>query len=292
MPTRYSIKDLERLSGIKAHTLRIWESRYGILNPERTSTNIRWYMTEDLRKILNISVLNNHGIKISKIAQFTEAEINENVRKLTDNVLDENEQITAMVLAMIELDEIRFEKIISTCILRLGFESCVEQIIFPFFKKIGVMWQTGSINPVQEHFISNLVRQKLIVALDGVTPNANVEPKTAVLFLPSNELHEMSLLYYAYKIKSRGHRVIYLGQSVPFEDLERTFDLRRPDFFLSIFTHDMKEINLNEYLSKMSKAFPDTTIYISGFQLMKRKIQLPNNVHLFINPEEVNALFP
>jgi MerR family transcriptional regulator, light-induced transcriptional regulator len=292
MPTRYSIKDLERLSGIKAHTLRIWESRYGILNPERTSTNIRWYMSEDLRKILNISVLNNHGIKISKIAQFTDTEINEHVKRLTENILDENEQITAMVVAMIELDELRFEKIISTCILRLGFEHCVEQIMFPFFKKIGVMWQTGSINPVQEHFISNLFRQKLIVALDGVIPRSNPAVKTAVLFLPSNELHEMSLLYYSYKLKSRGHRVIYLGQSVPFEDLERTFDLRRPDFFLSIFTHDMKEINLNEYLSKMAVAFPDTTIYISGFQFLKRKVQLPKNVHLFVNPEEINTLFP
>lgn len=290
MPARYSIKDLERLSGIKAHTLRIWELRYGILNPERTSTNIRWYMSDDLRKILNISVLNNHGIKISKISQLTEVEINEHVRRLTDNTLDENEQITAMVVAMIELDEPRFEKLIANCVLRLGFERTVEQIMFPFFKKIGVMWQTGSINPVQEHFISNLFRQKLIVALDGVIPNENKDAKTAVLFLPSNELHEMSLLYYAYKIKSKGHKVIYLGQSVPFTDLERTFDLRRPDFFLTIFTHEMKEINLNDYLHHMSAAFPDTTIYVSGFQLMKRKMQLPKNIHLFSSPEDLHKI--
>lgn len=290
MPARYSIKDLERLSGIKAHTLRIWEQRYGVLAPERTVTNIRWYMAEDLRKILNISVLNNHGIKISKIAKLTDEEINEQVRRLTENQSNENEQVTSLVISMIEFDETRFEKIVSGCILRYGFERTVETVVFPFFRKIGVMWQTGSINPVQEHFITNLFRQKLIVAIDGLIPDARKDQKTFVLFLPSNELHEMSLLYYAYKIKSRGHKLIYLGQSVPFDDLERSFDLRRPDYFLTIFTHDMKEINLNDYLYRMSITFPETTILISGFQLMKRKLQLPRNITMFSNPEDISAI--
>jgi MerR family transcriptional regulator, light-induced transcriptional regulator len=287
MPAKYSIKDLERLSGIKAHTLRIWEQRYGILAPERTATNIRWYLAEDLRKILNISVLNNHGIKISRIAQLSDEEINEQVRRFTENQIDENEQVTSLVIAMIEFDENRFEKIISGCILRFGFERTIETILFPFFRKIGVMWQTGSINPVQEHFISNLFRQKLIVAIDGIIPDARREQKTFVLFLPSNELHELSLLYYAYKIKARGHKLIYLGQSVPFDDLERSFDLRRPDYFLTIFTHDMKEINLNDYLYRLSITFPDTPVLVSGFQLLKRKISLPSNIFLFSNAEDI-----
>jgi hypothetical protein len=149
------------------------------------------------------------------------------------------------------------------------------------------MWQTGSINPVQEHFISNLFRQKLIVAIDGIIPDARRDQKTFVLFLPSNELHELSLLYYAYKIKARGHKLIYLGQSVPFDDLERSFDLRRPDFFLTIFTHDMKEINLNDYLYRLSITFPNTPVLVSGFQLLKRKISLPSNIILFSNSEDI-----
>ncbi|MGL5889831.1 MAG: MerR family transcriptional regulator [Bacteroidia bacterium] len=288
MPAKYSIKDLERLSGIKAHTLRIWEQRYGILSPERTATNIRWYMAEDLRKILNISVLNNHGIKISHIAQLTDEEINDQVRRFTENQINENEQVTSLVIAMIEFDENRYEKILSGCILRFGFEKTIETILFPFFRKIGVMWQTGSINPVQEHFISNLFRQKLIVAIDGVIPDARRLQKTFVLFLPSNELHELSLLYYAYLIKARGHKLIYLGQSVPFEDLERSFDLRRPDYFVTVFTHDMKEINLNDYLYRLSITFPDTTVLVSGFQILKRKINLPSNIILFSNAQDID----
>jgi DNA-binding transcriptional MerR regulator len=289
MPAKYSIKDLERLSGIKAHTLRIWEQRYELFSPARTTTNIRWYTAGDLRKLLNVSVLNNHGIKISKIASMKEDAINKLVVEYTETTTDEAEQVTALVMAMVDLNEARFDKIISLCFMRFGFEKTVEEIIYPFFRKIGVMWQTGSINPVQEHFISNLVRQKIIVAIDGLVPTQIEKPKTFVLYLPNNELHELSLLYYCYKIRSRGHQVIYLGQSVPVEDLETSFDQRPPHFFLTVLTHEIKDVNLQEYLNRLSKKFPESTFLVSGFQMMKRKLSLPRNIQVFKEPSDIHV---
>jgi DNA-binding transcriptional MerR regulator len=289
MPAKYSIKDLERLSGIKAHTLRIWEQRYELFSPARTSTNIRWYTAGDLRKLLNVSVLNNHGIKISKIASMKDDAINKLVVEYTETTTDETEQVTALVMAMVDLNEARFDKIISLCFMRFGFEKTVEEIIYPFFRKIGVMWQTGSINPVQEHFISNLVRQKIIVAIDGLVPTQIDQPKTFVLYLPNNELHELSLLYYCHKIRSRGHHVIYLGQSVPVEDLETSFDQRPPHFFLTVLTHEIKDVNLQEYLNRLSKKFPESTFLVSGFQMMKRKLSLPRNIQVFKEPSDIHV---
>jgi hypothetical protein len=142
---------------------------------------------------------------------------------------------------------------------------------------------------VQEHFISNLVRQKIIVAIDGLVPTQIDQPKTFVLYLPNNELHELSLLYYCHKIRSRGHHVIYLGQSVPVEDLETSFDQRPPHFFLTVLTHEIKDVNLQEYLNRLSKKFPESTFLVSGFQMMKRKLSLPRNIQVFKEPSDIHV---
>jgi DNA-binding transcriptional MerR regulator len=206
MPTQYAIKDLERLSGIKAHTLRIWEQRYGILKPERTDTNIRYYTGEDLKRILNISLLNNNGFKISKIAKLPDEEIIKQVQSILNNYTKENDQIDNLVLCMLEMNEPKFEKIVSNCIIHFGFESTIEKIIFPFMRQIGNMWLMGTINPAQEHFISHLVRQKIIVGIDGLFPEPLANPKTFLLYLPTNELHELGLLYCNFLVKAKGHK--------------------------------------------------------------------------------------
>lgn len=232
-PTKYSIKDLERLSGIKAHTIRMWEQRYNFLNPERTETNIRHYSGEDLRKLLNVAVLNQKGIKISHIVKMTEQEMNARVVEFTSDFGDQQTQIEGLVIAMIDLDESRFNHIISGCILRQGFEDTMLNVIYPFFKKVGVLWQTGSINAAQEHFISNLIRQKLIVAVDAL-PHSNLpDARKYVLFLPEGELHEMGLLFHSYLIQKAGHKVIYLGQSVPLNDLREVMRIQNPDICMT-----------------------------------------------------------
>lgn len=272
----YSIKDLEQLSGIKAHTLRIWEQRYNLLSPKRTDTNIRYYDDADLKLILNVALLNDNGFKISKIASMEHQELRDEVMKLTERSLTHDDQIHALTISMIEMDEERFDKILSSNILKLGFEQTMLNIIYPFMSKIGVLWQTGAINPAQEHFISNLVRQKLIVAIDGqVTKGGG---KKFLLYLPAGELHEISLLFACYLIKSKGHKVIYLGQNTPNEDLNSVYAMHQPDYLMTVVTTSPSAEQIQEYLDNLSKRFSEATILVSGYQVIGQDLKLPSNV--------------
>jgi DNA-binding transcriptional MerR regulator len=261
---KYSIKDIERISGIKAHTLRIWEKRYGIIEPKRTETNIRYYTNEELRKILNIAILNNYGMKISKIVGLTAEELHQKVIEISTEEVEENLQIESLVVAMVEVDESRFEKILANCTLRLGFEQTVLGIIHPFFKKVGVLWQAGAINPAQEHFISNLIRQKLIVAIDSQGMMVKEGAKRFLLFLPEGELHELGLLFYSYLIQKAGHKVVYLGQSVPLSDVKKVNDQNPADFIITGTLGMSPTEGMNDTLQRIIETFPNNKIILNN----------------------------
>ncbi len=282
---KYSIRDLEKLSGIKAHTLRIWEKRYNLVEPKRTNTNIRYYDDGDLKKILNIALLNHNGIKISKIAQFDNAEICNRINDLSQNSNDAASMIDNMVISMVELDEKKFEKTLSTSLLKLGLEETILQTIYPFFEKVGILWQTGVIFPAQEHFVSNLIRQKLNVAIDGIVGNENPASKSFLIFLPEGELHEIGILFFHFLAKKYGHKVIYLGQSVPFEDLESVQRLQSCDYLLTSFSSSLHGIEINSYIQKLAETFREKQILYSSFEYENINKQFPKNVHRVINPE-------
>ncbi|GHE57937.1 MULTISPECIES: MerR family transcriptional regulator [Roseivirga] len=283
----YSIKDLEHLSGIKAHTLRIWEQRYGLINPKRTDTNIRFYDQDDLKLILNVSLLKDNGFKISKIAQMSKEEMHETVLEIADKATSFADQIYGLTLAMIDLDEQRFEKIISSNTLKIGFERTMLNIIYPFLTKIGIMWITDSINPAQEHFISNLIRQKVIVAIDGQYETYDEEAKKYMLFLPEGELHELSLLFANYLIRARGNRVVYLGQNMPFQDLQVAFNAYKPDYLLTIMTTKDRNISTEEYLANLADNFSDTPILVAGSQVIGQDLELKENIVQIANPNHL-----
>jgi DNA-binding transcriptional MerR regulator len=268
MSQKLSIKELESLSGIKAHTLRIWEQRYGILKPERTDTNIRYYNNDDLKRILNISLLNHNGYKISKIAEYSYEQLLLEAEKFLNDFTKESYQIENLTLCLMDLDDDRFEKTVNSSIIHFGFENTIEKILFPFLRQMGNMWQVGMINPAQEHYISNLIRQKLIVGIDKLSPNPIQQPKTILFFLPNDELHEMGLLYTNFLCKSKGHKCIYLGQSVPFEDIVALCKTTKPDKIISIFTSKLKDITLNEYFKQLIDNIPEAEFLFSGRQLM------------------------
>lgn len=261
---KYSIKDIERLSGIKAHTLRIWEKRYGIIEPQRTETNIRYYNNEQLKKVLNIAILNNYGMKISKIVGLSATELHQKVLEISNEEVEENLQIESLVIAMVEVDESRFEKILANCTLRLGFEKTVLSIIYPFFKKVGILWQAGAINPAQEHFISNLIRQKLIVAIDSQGMMVKEGAKRFLLFLPEGELHELGLLFYSYLIQKAGHKVIYLGQSVPLSDVKKVNAHNPADYILTSSLSISAISGVNALLKEILDAFPDKKVILTN----------------------------
>lgn len=274
----YSIKDLERLSGVKAHTIRIWEQRYNIINPQRTNTNIRYYSDSDLRKLLNISLLNNHGYKISKIAKLTDAEINTEVQHVTEAEQDADSQLAALTLTMIELDEERFEKLLASNILRQGFEVTMSSVIFPFLERVGVMWMTGAIKPAQEHFVSNIIRQKLIVAIDGQMNSAEGGDNTYMLFSPEGEFHEIGLLFMNYLIRARRKRSVYLGVNVPFQDIMDVYELHKPKYLVGFITATPSGEDLQQYIIDLSTTFPESKIWLAGSQFQREKFTIPGNV--------------
>ena len=274
----YSIKELENLSGIKAHTIRIWEKRYGIIRPARTETNIRYYCDSDLKRLLNIAILNRHGMRISDISKLSDQEMTDKVMGASSDSSNAESNIENLIIAMVELDEYKFDKILSRYIMHEGFENAVIKVIFPFFEKIGLLWQTGSINPAHEHFVSNLFRQKLMVAIDNIVVPESKENKKFILFLREGEYHELALLFYNYLIKKSGKPVYYLGNSVPIGDLEETVKMIQPDFLFTSLTSSLNKTEVKDYIDNLSKSFPKQKIFVTGLQIKENLADFPENI--------------
>ncbi|MBP9098099.1 MAG: MerR family transcriptional regulator [Ferruginibacter sp.] len=272
----FTIKDLENLSGIKAHTLRIWEQRYSFLKPSRTFTNIRYYGNEELKKILNIALLNKYGYKISHIDKMNEAEIKEKLLSLSQMEAQQERIVNDLIKNMIDLDMESFENTLDRFILSRGIERAITQIIFPFLEKIGILWLTNHINPAQEHLVTNLVRQKLIVGIEGVSTSIKVN-KTVLLFLPEGEYHELGLLFMYFILKSRGANVIYLGSNVPIKDVAYVVNLKKPDYLYSHLTSVGQNFNFDRFLTNLRQKFQNIPVIISGqlTQNFEKKIQPP-----------------
>ncbi|MBX2927475.1 MAG: MerR family transcriptional regulator [Saprospiraceae bacterium] len=273
----YSIKDLEKLSGIKAHTLRIWEQRYGLIEPKRTKTNIRYYEDEDLKFILNIALLNRNGFKISKIAGMTKANIAEKVASLSEMNFEYGTQLDALTLSMIEMNEFKFDRILSANIQQIGFERAMLEIIYPFLDKLSLLWLTGSIHPVQENFISYLIRQKLIVAIDKAPLLSGPKVKKFLLYLPEGERQELTLLFMHYLVKSRGYQVVYLGQDISLADLRDAGQILSPDFIFTMITETFGKEPVQRYVDKLADAFPDCRLLLSGYQVIAQNVKAPEN---------------
>lgn len=280
---QYSIKDLENFTGVKAHTIRIWEKRYNLVEPKRTCTNIRFYDDDDLKKLLNVSILNRHGFKISNIVNFSDEIINEKILDLAQTQNDVESQIESFVVAMIDMDEARFEKVFNTAVINLGFEEAILRIMYPFFEKIGILWQIGTINPAQEHFISSLLRQKLIVAIDGIVDDLNGNAKSFLLFLHEGEFHELGLIFYHYLIKKSKHKVYYLGETVPFDGLVEISRQKNIDYIVTSMVTAISEDEAQRYLADLSDQFKNSRIFLTGLQVKNYTYELPQNVIIIDN---------
>ena len=275
---KYSIKDVENLTGIKAHTIRIWEKRYNIVEPIRSDTNIRFYSDKELKRIINISILNISGYRISKIAGLSDEELCRYVSEISFNRNDLCIFSERLLVALVEMNDRIFESTLSEAIGKLGFERCMTEVVYPFLNKIGVMWLTGTINPSQEHFISNLIRQKIITAID-LLPYPQIPHDTFLLFLHKDEMHEIGLLFYHYILKSKGYEVTYLGQCVPFEDLNFVVKQRNCNNLFSFFITAQPAEEINEYLADLQRNFPGKKVFVAGDQLKQKGIIFPPNIH-------------
>ncbi len=274
----FTIKDLENLSGIKAHTIRIWEQRYSFLHPQRTGTNIRYYNNSELKTLLNVALLNKYGFKVSRIDRMTTDEMRDKILSLAQAPAQQERIINDLIHAMVDLDLDQFEEIIDNFIMARGIERAITQIIFPFLEKIGILWITNHINPAQEHLVTNIVRQKLIVGIEGAESRLHTD-KSVLLFLPEGEHHELGLLFTYYMFKSRGVKVLYLGSNVPIKDLQYVVKAKNQNQLYTHITSPASNFNLERFLNQFITLMPEANFALSGQLTHHYKKKIPAGVH-------------
>ncbi len=290
--TSFSIRDLENLSGIKSHTIRIWEKRYGLLQPERTDTNIRTYGLASLQKLLNIVYLYNDGYKISKIAKISEADIPTLVNEIQQNKNSDEQIINEFKLAMVNYDQSLFMNTYNTLLAKKDFHTIFYTIFVPLLNELGLLWQTDTITPAQEHFITALIKQKILTNTEKFQ---QLEPfktdKVFVLFLPENEIHDIGLLFINYEIVRRGYQSIYLGPAVPLDNLSALMEYFNNVCFISYFTMQPSSDKIEKYIHDfvhMGNNFDNPNLWILGKQVQHlQKVELPGSISVFKSIEEI-----
>ncbi len=288
----FSIRDLENLSGIKAHTIRIWEKRYGLLEPERTDTNIRSYNLENLQKLLNVTLLYNNGYKISKIANLPDSEIPVLVHELSVKDNDKDHVINSLKLAMVNFDQVLFQNTYNELAINKSFREIFSTILIPFLNQLGMLWQTDSIHSSHEHFMTGLVRQKIIYNTEKLQITIPVKNnKTFVLFLPDNEIHDIGLLYINYELLLRGFKTIYLGQTVSIHSLKVLVASKKNLYFVSYFTVQPTKDKLESYIVQFDREInlsDDIKLWLLGYQTQYLdKEKLPDYIETFESIQEI-----
>jgi MerR family transcriptional regulator, light-induced transcriptional regulator len=288
----FSIKDLENLTGIKAHTIRIWEKRYNLLSPERSDTNIRNYSITSFQKLLNISYLNNNGIKISKIASLKEEDIVTKVREIAAKTNVENYAINALKLAMVNFDQVLFYNTYNNLLENKTFSEIFYSVFIPLLNEIGLLWQTNTITPAHEHFLSVHIKQKILLNIEKIQ---QLEPKpntrTFVLFLPDSEIHDIGLLFINYQLRSKGYHTIFLGESVPMNSLVDLHDYFDEITFISYFTVYPEEKDILNYINEFNELLlnkSSSKLMLLGFKisLLENK-KLPKKITTFKSIENL-----
>ena len=288
----FSIKDLENLTGIKAHTIRIWEKRYKLLSPDRSDTNIRNYSVSSFQKLMNISYLNNNGLKISKIAELKEEDIPIKVRELASRGKIEDHALNAFKMSMMNFDQVLFYNTYNNLLEHKTFSQIFYAVFLPLLNEIGLLWQTNTITPAHEHFISVLIKQKILINTERLQ---SLEPKpvskTYVLFLPDNEIHDIGLLHLNYELRNRGNHTIFLGESVPMESLTDLFDFFNDIIFVSYFTVYPEEENIAPYLNNFRELLlknNTTKLLLLGQKVLNYDYkELPKNISIYKSIENL-----
>lgn len=287
---RFSIKDIENLTGIKAHTIRIWEQRYGILQPKRTPTNIRYYDALDLKTALRISLLNNYGYKISRIHEMSDEEMNSLIQKINDKDFKLQVLVNELLEATLAMDIDKFERLVNEYLRKYGIEQTIEQLVFNFLEKIGLMWMTDRLFPAQEHMVSNVVYRKLAIAIEGLPPKEADAGPSVLLFLPEGEIHDIGLMYVNYLLHKYGKNPIYLGANSPIKDVKMVVEAKRPNYLYVHLTSVASDFDVNKYIQKLHNTFPDSKILVSGSLLNVTK-QIPvKNVQFMYTLQQVRDI--
>ena len=282
----FTIKELSLLSGIKAHTIRIWEQRYNFLKPDRTSTNIRTYNNEELKTLLSVALLNKYGYKISHIDEMLPEQRSKAILGLKQIEAREEHLVNEMVSCMVDLRHIAFEEIINQYIEEHGIIKTIQSLVFHFLEKVGILWQTNRVNPAQEHVTSNIIRQKVISALDALPHVPTAEP-LHLLFLPEDEHHELGLLFVFYLLKKNRIPVIYLGANVPLDDVSYVVRVKEPTALYLHLTAFPRQLQFERFLQQLSSKAGNAKVFISGNPVCEYHRQVPANISFLRSFSEV-----
>lgn len=285
---KYSIKDLEHFTKIKAHTLRVWEQRYNLLHPERTDSNIRTYTETDLKRILNINLLYQNGLKISKIARLSEEEIVEqaSVLLLSDEVNGPDE-VNSFVRNILDLNYQSIRCSLERIVKEIGIERLHTEVLVPLLNKIGVLWQVDAITISHEHFLSNILREFLIVQIDRISPTKSSKGRV-ILFLKEAEHHELSLLFYHFLLKKRNYDCFYLGQSVPTADLKKIVQEVNPEYLFTSVLNMMTQEEVVLFFKEITAIMPADKVYAGGQQLVQQSAHVPSGIHIIRSVEDID----
>ncbi|MBA3829977.1 MAG: MerR family transcriptional regulator [Taibaiella sp.] len=283
----FSIKDIENLTGIKAHTIRIWEQRYGILQPKRTPTNIRFYDAGDLKLALRIALLNDYGYKISRIHKMNDGDMDSLIQKINDRDFKMHLLVNELLECTFSMEIDHFEQLLDMNIRKHGTEHTVEQLIFHYLEKVGLMWMTNRISPAQEHLVSNVIYRKLAVAIENLPKRERTTMGPSILlFLPEGEIHDLGLIYIYYLLMKYNKDPIYLGPNSPVNEVKYIYEVKKPKYMYVHLTSVANEFDGVKYLNKLSQNFPGSTIYVSGSMLKNKKYVAHDNLRFFHTLQE------
>ena len=276
----FSISQLAQFSGIKPHTIRMWEQRYNALKPDRSEGNTRYYNNVQLRRLLNIVSLQQQSIKVSALCALSDKEIFKLLGDLPDNTVNDNAEgyfISQLIAAGMSYDEVHFEKTFSHCLLKYGMKEAYTKVIYPMLIRLGLLWTKDSIPPAQEHFISNLLRQKLFTAIDALPP-AKPGSDCWLLYLPENEFHEIGLLHASYLIRLSGSKAIYMGANLPVDSLNEAVDQLSPEHLLLFLVHNNLPRDTEDYLNEIARRFRSKKIFVACQHKILTQVKTPKNV--------------
>lgn len=279
----YTMAQIVALTGVKAHTLRKWETRYNFLEPERTDTNIRYYSDKQLKKLMNIGILTRNGYRISKIDKMSDEEIHKHIATTLIESSEEDD-ISALIISALEMDEVTFDSILKEQIVKRGLLQTTTQIIYPFLNQIGVLWGINKVMPAQEHFVSNLIKKKMFAAIDAL-PYPKENAPVILMFLTENEHHEIGLLLAYYMARDLGWKVYYLGQNVPTENIQQVIDIVKPNAMLSMFITPTQE----SVKTKLDAILEQTNVpyWVSGNPAVIEDVMEDDRIGFISKPDDL-----
>jgi DNA-binding transcriptional MerR regulator len=283
----YSIGELEKLSGIKAHTIRVWEQRYDLLTPHRTEANVRYYDDDDLQLLLNVALLNRHGFKISKIASMSKEEIQEKAGAVSEVKMGLDDRVDLLTLSATEMDEYKFSRIFENHVEKLGLERTMTEVIFPFREKLSLLWLTGAIKPVQENFITQLIRSRLAAAIESQPLVSDRQSLKFLLYLPQGETEELTLLFVQYLLRVRKFQPVNMGFDADLTDVKDALRIHPSDYIFTILSESFTKDPVHRYLEKLSEAAPHSRLLLMGYLVVADYVKVPPNCTVFSHLEKL-----